>query len=505
MGGSHRFIGASVAGLLIVLTPELSVQGARASDSITAGSGPVDFSYLKAGNAQSDDRFGQTVAMSGDTLVVGAPGEDGASGGDGTDNSAPLSGAAYVYVRDGSGAWSQQGYLKAENAGVSDQFGAAVAISGDTIVVGAIFEDSGTGDPADNSASASGAAYVFVRDGSGVWSQQAYLKASNREAGDRFGTSVAVSGDTIVVGATSESSGDPANPDDNSANRAGAAYVFVREKTSWSEQAYLKPSNLDAQDEFGFTVAISGSLIVIGAPFEDGSATGVDGDDDNLSESAGAAYLFESTGGGEWVQAAYLKASDSVTNNRFGSAAAVSGTTVVVSAPDENRNATGVDGKALPSPAIRSGAAFVFEPDGSTGWEQTAYLKASNTGTLDRFGTSVSVSGDTVLVGAPFEDARSGSAQSSNSRPDSGAAYRYTRQGSGQWAFDGYYKALNPGNGDEFGNSVAVDGDWVAVAAIKEDSAATGIDGDQLDNSAEDAGAVFAFRGVPWVFADRFD
>jgi len=482
---------------------------ANAGNTRARGSTPIGpailASYLKSSNMEADDRLGSAVALSANTLVVGAPGEDGSSSGDGTDNSAPLSGAAYVFARSGSGTWSQTAYLKATNAGNSDQFGSAVAISGGTIVVGAIFEDSASSDPNDNSANAAGAAYVFVRDGKGGWRQQAYLKASNAEAGDRFGYSVAVSGDTIAVGAIGEASGDSTNPDDNSATRAGAVYVFARDGDSWAQQDYLKADNIDSQDEFGFSVDMSGPLIVVGAPNEDGSATGVNGQEDNLSDSAGAAYLFEKVNDNDWIQAAYLKASNSQSNDRFGSAVAISATTVVVSAPDENRNATGVGGEAAPVPAIRSGAAYVFELNEVDDWAQSAYLKASNTDTQDRFGVSVAASGDLVIVGAPFEDGRSGGAPSSNVRPDSGAAYVYARQAGGDWVFDSYYKALNPGSGDAFGSAVDINGDIVVAAAVEEDGAATSIDGDQFDNSAEGAGAVYAYRGLPWIFADRFE
>jgi hypothetical protein len=469
-----------------------------------AASQPVEARYLKASNTQADDRFGSAVAMWGDTLVVGAPGEDGSGGGDGSDDSAPLSGAAYVYVRDGSGSWSQQAYLKASNTGVSDQFGAAVAIHEDTVVIGAIFEDSGTGDPNDNSASAAGAAYVFVRDGSGAWTEQAYLKAGNREAGDRFGSAVAVHGDTIAVGAVGEDSANTNDPGDNASDNAGAVYVFTRSGTAWSQQAYLKADNLDDRDEFGYSVGVAGSWIIAGAPFEDGSATGVGASDDNSAESAGAVYVFEDSGSGNWAQTEYLKASNSGVNHRFGTAVTIAGSTIVVAAPDEGSAATGVNGDPGLGSAIRSGAAYVFEHDAPDGWAQTAYLKAINTGTQDRFGQSVAVSDDLIVIGAHQEDSGSGGRPADNSRQDSGAAYVYRRELDGAWSFDAYHKALRPGTGDVFGHGVAVAGEVIVVAALEEDSAATGIDGDPSDNSAEGAGAVFVFVGVPWVFSDRF-
>src|SRR5438093_7713424 len=170
-----------------------------------------------------------------------------------------------------SAAPVQQAYIKASNTGADDNFGASVAVSGNTLVVGAISEDSNAtgvnGNQSDNSAGGSGAAYIFVGDGT-KWMQQAYLKASNTDGGDFFGWSVAVSGDTVVVGAWGEASnatGVNGNQSDNSVRAAGAAYIFVRNGTNWSQQAYLKASNTGQEDQFGYSVALSGDTVAIGA------------------------------------------------------------------------------------------------------------------------------------------------------------------------------------------------------------------------------------------------
>jgi hypothetical protein len=201
-------------------------------------------------------------------------------------------------VRNGT-TWTQQAYLKASNTGAEDQFGAAVAISGDTAVVGARQESSASatvnGNQADNSAQFAGAAYVFVRSG-GAWAQQAYLKASNAGAGDRFGFSVSVSGDTAVVGALLEASnatGVNGNQADNSAAAAGAGYVYVRNGGAWTQQGYLKASNANADDSFGISVGISGDTVVVGAWLEASNATGVNGtQSNNGAPEAGAAYVY---------------------------------------------------------------------------------------------------------------------------------------------------------------------------------------------------------------------
>ncbi|GJM22501.1 MAG: hypothetical protein DHS20C15_24160 [Planctomycetota bacterium] len=395
--------------------------------------------FLKPSNTEAFDMFGLSVAISGDTIVVGAPEEDSsASGvdGDSSDNGSGAAGAAYVFVREGT-TWTQQAYLKASNVQTADRFGGAVAISGDTLVVGARSEDSGStgvnGNQGNNSAASSGAAYVFVRSGT-TWTQRAYLKASNTDSGDGFGTAVAIAGDTIVVTATAEDSsatGVDGDPSDNSDSLAGAAYVFVGSGASWSQQAYLKASNTEGGDNFGNTVAISGDTVAVGAISEDSSASGVDGDGtDNESFHAGAAYVFVRDGT-TWSHQAYVKASNTESEDRFGRAVALSGDTLVVSASLEDSNSTGVNGsQANGAGGSKSGAAYMFVRDG-TSWTQQAYLKAPDTQnadafTGDEFGHHLALSGDTLVVGAPNEDGGSTGVNgdpSDNSVSRSGAAH----------------------------------------------------------------------------------
>jgi hypothetical protein len=471
--------------------------------------------YLKAANTEAGDQFGHSVAVSGDTVVVGAPVEDSnATGvnGNQADNSAYQSGAAYVFVRSGT-TWTQQAYLKASNTEWNDNFGYSVAVSGDTVVVGALNEDSSSrqinGNQGSNAATDSGAAYVFVRSGT-IWTQQAYLKASNTGTDDYFGYSVAISGDTVVVGAIDEDSnatGVNGNQADNSAGTSGAAYVFVRSGTTWTQQAYLKASNTEERDFFGASVAVSGDTVVIGAIVEDSNATGVNGSQANdilgREFNAGAAYVFVRSGI-NWTQQAYLKASNTGATDIFGYAVAVSGDTIVVGAIGEDSNATGINVNQANNSAGDSGAAYVFVRSGTT-WTQQAYLKASNTGGSDNFGRSVAVSGDTVVVGAPNEDSNATGVngdQANNSASESGAAYVYVRSG-GTWTQQAYLKASNTpsfnnsSSGDLFGYSVAVSGDTVVVGAPNEDSNATGVNGDQANNSAGDSGAAYVFTVEP--------
>jgi len=376
--------------------------------------------FVRQGNswAQQTSFFsGQSissVAISGDTLVVGDPGDDNNSG------TTVDAGAAQVFVHSGT-TWSKQATLRASNLGAFDHFGQSVAVSGDTIVIGAPLEDSNAtgvnGDQSDNSAGNSGAAYVFVRSGTN-WTQQAYLKASNTESSDEFGLSVGLSGDTIVVGAT--------DADNGGANDTGAAYVFVRSGANWSQQAVLVAGNSGFFDEFGTSVAISGDTIVAGAIREDSDATGVNGvgTDPALTFDSGAAYIFVRNGTA-WTQQAYLKASNTGSNDFFGTSVAVSGDFVIVGANGEDSNAIGVNGDGTDNLASSAGAAYVFAREGTT-WSFLDYLKASNTEANDSFGQSVAVSGGYFVVGANGEDSNAvgvNGDQNSNSLTNSGAAY----------------------------------------------------------------------------------
>jgi hypothetical protein len=209
-------------------------------------------------------------------------------------------------------------YIKASNTEANDLFGNSVAVSGNTIVIGAPMESSNAtginGDQNNNLASQSGAVYVFIKV-NGIWVQEAYLKASNSEAGDKFGTSVAIDGDIIVVSAPDEDSSATivnGNEADNSAPNSGSVYVFARIDNQWNQIAYLKAPNTESFDNFGHSVSISNNKIVVGTPGEDSNSTGINGNlNDNSALNAGAAYTFLFDGI-SWNYETYIKASNTV-------------------------------------------------------------------------------------------------------------------------------------------------------------------------------------------------
>ena len=467
--------------------------------------------YLKASNTGAGDEFGYAVAISGDTVVIGAPHEDSNAvgiNGNQADNSAENSGAVYVFIRNGLN-WSQQAYIKASNTDIWDLFGTSVAIHEDTLIVGAPMEDSVAtgvnGDQANNNLLSSGSAYVFFRQ-DGIWSQQAYLKASNSDGGDWFGVSVAIHGETIVVGAHYEDSSTRGvnSNHNNSLSDAGAAYVFVRNGTLWSQQAYLKASNTNASstyafegDWFGYAVAISKDTVVVGARLEDNFTSGVNGNEFNVNSpgnKSGACYIFVRNGS-TWSQEAYVKASNPGNFDQFGYSVSISGDRLVVGAPEEDSRHVGVNANQLDNSAQRAGAAYVFVRNGTT-WAQQAYLKASNTDALDWFGFSVAISGEIIVIGAPFESSSATGVngnQSDNSKIKSGAAYVFVWDGR-SWSQQAYLKASNTGESDYLGRSVAISNQTLIVGANGEDCNATGVNALQLNTSANLSGAAYVFE-----------
>jgi hypothetical protein len=418
--------------------------------------------YLKGDMLGLGAGLGSDVALARDTVVVGAPGR--ALG------AASVSGSAYVFVRDGvTYKWKQQARLIADAPVIGDNFGAAVAIAGDTILVGATTEDAGAG-----------AVYVFTRSGD-TWSKQARLAASNAGEGDAFGSDVAFSGDTAVIGASfedgSQVSVSATAPADDGAESAGAAYVFTRAGDSWSERAYLKGSTTAAGDGFGRAVAIGDSgdgetySIAVGAASSSGAqagdgavyvyrgsgaswteeaalpspsptaeaggygyyATGLDVDGDWLAVGApedgaqGRVYLFHHASDGAWQPGGTITSSPGSTDDYFGIAVAISGRTLVVGASGEDSSGSGI-AAAVDELATDAGAVYVFglEDDFLT-WSQRYYIKAAIVaGGHSRFGSAVAIAGGAIAVGSAAE---SGGAHEVDGDPSntgqlaSGAAY----------------------------------------------------------------------------------
>lgn len=306
---------------------------------------------LRPSDAGGFDLFGAAVAISGSTIAVGSPLDD-----DGAGNG----GAVYVFTGSGS-TWTQQSKLVPIDAGEDDEFGLTVSLDGDTLVVGSRNDQAGLN---------AGAAYIFRRNGA-TWSQEAKLTASDAASEDQFGTSVSISGDFIAVGA---------RLNDDNGSESGSAYIFRRNGSSWMQEAKLTASDAAAFDEFGASVAIAGTYVVVGARLDDLTS----------KPNAGSAYVFRRSGT-TWIQEAKLTASDSDGDHHFGDAVAMSGNIVIVGTPQHDQRGIG------------SGAAYVFTRNG-TNWSQKGILTPSETASGDFFSFSVAVSGNYGIIGSPGDD-----------------------------------------------------------------------------------------------------
>jgi hypothetical protein len=358
---------------------------------------------------------------------------------------ASQAGAAYVYVLSG-GTWTQQAVLLANDGAVADKFGYSVAISENTIVVGAYNDDS----PLSNA----GSAYVFVRSGT-TWTFQQKLTASDAAADDQFGVAVAVGGPTIFVGANF--SDQPSNSD------AGAVYRFSQSGTVWTQVQKLIPAGgVILGDHFGESLAVSGNKLVVGSPGADIPFT-----------AAGSVYVFVESGGGVYLQQDKISIPSGANGDSFGNSVAIEGNTLI--------------GGALQYTPIVSqpayGAAYIYEFNGAA-WVSQGRLTASDGATVDRFGYSVAVSNNVVAVGAREDDTTAGG-------PDAGSAYIFTRSGT-TWTEVQKIAQGDPFNGDRFGGSVALSfGNLVVGAAEKALTSPNG------------QGAAYYFTlGIPKTFFD---
>jgi hypothetical protein len=381
----------------IVALGILAVTIVAAADAGSAPS-PCTSTRLLADDGAAGDDFGAAVAIDGTLAVVGAPEDDDAGG---------SSGAAYVYRFDGT-AWTQAQKLTASDAEGGDDYGFAVAVSGDTIVVGSPRDDTVAG-------SRAGSAWVYRFDGAS-FAEEDHLFAADAGADDRFGFSVAVDGDTILVGAIQH--------DDGAAN-AGAGYVFTRAGTTWTQQDELTAAApMGTNPQMGRSVALDGDVAVLGAwQFAPPGMF-----------SVGAAYVFRRSGVA-WNEEQRLTASDAADFRWFGHAVAVNGRDIAVGAYGDQ--AGGLN---------ESGGAYFYRFDGAT-WNEDANVNASDAAAGDRFGWSIALDAQTAAVGT-------GSSASK--------AYLFTR-GDGSWPEAAMLDPADPDASTEYGFSVSLRGSRAVV------------------------------------------
>ncbi len=425
--GGNRTLMATPSALgtavVTITATDAGGQHATAAFSVTVEQPYAAQSRLLANAATGGDSFGYAVALEGGRAVIGAPINDDGAG---------PPGAVYVFELSGT-SWRQVVELTGKDTLGGDMFGAAVALSGDRLLVGAPFDDH----PGLNDA---GSVYVFEFDGA-AWVETVKLVAGDAAAGAWFGQSVALSGDRLLVGASGDA---------HAGERSGAAYVFELGSPSRAHTAKLVTSDAAASDEFGWSVALDGDRAVVTA-----LRGGSEGD------GGGSAHVFEHVGSG-WVHTSELKADPDGPNEDFGVDVALDSSTIVVGATANQFTGSPTDGSAT-----------VFELSGPD-WLRVERLTPHHIGPGARFGSSVAVGGGRVLVGATFDTDEAGFR--------SGSAFVFER-------IDSTYRqiarlaATDAAGGDRFGTSVAIDGEWILVGA------------DLADNDGGvDAGSVYVFQ-----------
>lgn len=388
---------------------------------------------ISASDADASDQFGN-VTISGDTIVVGTGGNDDAGSN---------SGSAYIFERDQGGAdnWGQVKKITASDAEASDQFGGALEISGDIVVIGAWGND--------DAGANSGSAYVFSRDhgGSDNWGEVKKLTAEDAAAGDAFGVAIAISGDTVVVGAMTSDDACPADPDCNS----GAVYIFERNlggADNWGQVKKLTASDAAAYHEFGRSVAISADTIIAGRYNDPGG-------------DPGAVYVFGRNEGGvdNWGEIKKLTASDAGASDQFGISISIEGDTLVVGARAN-------DDVCPADPNCNSGSVYVFERDqgGLGNWGESRKLVASDAAAGDSFGFSASIFEDTVVIGAVGDD---------DAGDSTGSIYVVERNqgGAGNWGETGKYVASDASAGNLLASTLEISGGIIVASSHLDDDA----------------------------------
>jgi len=390
---------------------------------------------VTADDGNADDVFGFSVAIDGDTALIGAA--QGAAAGTGSSNGS--AGAVYVFTRKAQG-WIESQKLTADDGVDDDQFGYSIALQGSTAVIGAAFAAVGTN-------THQGAVYVFTKTGD-TWSQAQKLTADDGATADQLGWSVALDGDTAVLGAPGASI--------NGAFATGAAYVFTQDSGTWSQTAKLTADDGVGNDDFGFGVAVNGTTAIITAL--------------NANAIQGAAYVFTATGT-DWTQGPKLLADDGAAGDSLGYAVAFDGTTALIGAP------FAADGGNL-----FQGAVYAFgAPEGD--WVQTQKLVAAEGLGFDVFGISISLSDNDVVITAPFYNA------------SQGEAFLFSNPTGTEWTEQHTFQASDAvaGAGAAFGYAAAVSHGNVVVGSVF-----------NFVGNNEKQGAAY-FYASDRIFADGFD
>ncbi len=439
-----------------------SAPGGKTTYSLEVRRGVGVVAYLKSLASHAGAECGSAIGASGNTVALGCPR-------DGVTAAGPERGAVFLYSL-GKDGWKFDQAVTAATGADADRFGTSLALDGDTLVVGA-----------PNRAQNQGAAYVFTRDATGTWAQVKQLKGSNSAPLDIFGSSVALAGDILAVGAPGEDggSGGVNGPVTETAAGSGAVYVFARKDGVFTEEAYLKADAPAATDLFGSGVALFGERLAVSAPYQD--TTAID---------SGAVYLYERAAA-VWAFTTRVKHPSPTASDAFGTSLSLGADVLAVGAPGDDA----ASANPANNDAFDSGAVLVYERGADGSWPFASFIKSPTATPGDQFGSTVSYASGLLASGSPRED---GSGTGLNPAIDeatasAGAVHTFRRTPTG-WVFDAYLKASTAKEGARFGSTLSFGGFGLAVGASYDNSDADGVDGDSSDTSAPSAGAAYMVR-----------
>ena len=376
-----------------------TVPSSSSSSSLSSSTTYLE-TKIVAPDAETGDVFGCSVSIDGDYVVVGAGGKNSQAG------------VAYIFYRTSTNTWDTGTKIVASDAAAGDRFGCSVSISGDYVIVGSY-----------GKSSYSGVAYIFHRTGTNTWDTGTKIVASDAAAGDYFGISVSISGDYVVVGADYKDSG---------YSHSGAAYIFHRTGTNtWDTGTKMVAYDAAANNQFGMSVSINGDYVAIGSPFND--------------TWAGAAYIFHRTGTNTWDSGTKIIASDALAYNQFGYVS-INGDYIIVGSPGKNSH---------------TGSAYIFHKTGINTWDIGTQIIALDASTGDDFGRAVSIYGDYTILGAYMEDSEGSG---------SGAAYIFHRTGTNTWDTGTKIVTSDAAINDYFGAKTSINGNYIVIGATGKNS-----------------------------------
>lgn len=422
--------------------------------------------YMQVNKLVASDRinnveFGRAVSISNNYAVVGTQLEDKDAEGK---NPKPDAGAAYVYERGSDNKWKEVQKIVAADRAPGANFGWSVGISGNTIVVGAIYERfDATGR---NESTSEGAAYVFERGSDGVWKQTQKLLSSDRSGYNYFGTSVGIDGNIIVVGASGHSR-DSTERQEGYVGDAGAVFVFEKRGNNWRRTYKLLASDRQHGGSMGNSVAISGNFVIAGAWAHDYGIKG-----ETRMEACGAAYIWERMEDGKWTKAQKLVASDGTPYDQFGFSVAIDGDNAVVGARNVTLKREDEDNNGL------SGEAYIFSRNENGEWKEVEAIIPKDRKSGDLVGASVGVSGNYVIIGSPRGDGK---------KPYIGAVNIYWKNPQGKWVHTQKINASDEGTYANFGHAVAIHKGFIISGAYIEWRDVEG------KNEFSNAGAAYIF------------